>query len=48
MTTIYRIIHPVGWVEFVGQADAVAYRDQHHSGCEIQELQRDLSDSPQV
>lgn len=44
MTTIYRVVHPSGWVEFIDQTEAVAYRDAHHPGCEIQELQRDLSE----
>jgi hypothetical protein len=45
MTTVYRIVHPYGWVEFIDQAKAEAYRDSHHAGCEIQELQRDLSEN---
>jgi hypothetical protein len=44
MTTIYRVIHPIGWVEFISQSEASVYRDKHHSGCEIQEIQRDLSE----
>lgn len=43
MTTIYRILHPLGWVEFIDQAEAEAYRDEHHAGCEIQQIQRNLS-----
>lgn len=44
MSTVFRIIHSNGWVEFTDQAEAIAYRDTHHAGCEIQELQRDLSE----
>ena len=31
----YRIIHPTGHVEFLLEADAIAYRDAHHPGCAI-------------
>lgn len=46
MQTIYRIVYELGWVEFADKKEAEAYRDQHHVGSEIQELQRDLSYSP--
>lgn len=46
MQTIYRIVHPSGWVEFIDREEAEAYRDEHHLGCEIQEIQKDLSESP--
>ena len=45
MTTVYRIVHPSGWVEFVDQAEAEMYRNEHYVGCEIQKLQRDLSEN---
>jgi hypothetical protein len=44
MTTVYRIVHLSGWVEFIDQAEAEAYRNEHHADCEIQKLQRDLSE----
>ncbi len=31
----YRIVHQLGHVEFRLEADAIAYRDAHHPGCEI-------------
>lgn len=34
----YRIIHPLGYVEFLTLADAEAYRDANHPGCEIVEV----------
>jgi hypothetical protein len=45
MTTIYRIVHPSGYVEFIDKGEAEKYRDEHYAGCDIQELERDLSEN---
>jgi hypothetical protein len=45
--TKHRIIHALGYVEFPeGQlAEAEAYRDVNHSGCEIVVVSEDVPDS---
>lgn len=45
MSTIFRIIHSFGWVEFADKTEAESYRDAHHAGCEIEEFQKDLSEN---
>ena len=40
--TVYRIVHPNGWVEFKDQAEAELYRDENHLGCEIVILDREI------
>jgi len=44
MTTIYRIVHEFGWTEFINKTEAEAYRDANHAGCQIEEIERDISD----
>ena len=44
MNTIakHRIVHPLGYVEFATLAEATAYRDLHHLGCEIVVVEEQL------
>jgi hypothetical protein len=43
----YRIIHPLGWVEFATEPAAIAYRDAHHPGCDVVAVPLDPPPAPE-